>query len=73
MAELMSIDITREYALGLDQKDELAPYRERFQINDADLIYMDGNSLGRLPKATTELGNKIIQTQWGRKADPFLE
>jgi kynureninase len=63
----MSIDITREFAQDLDQKDDLAAYRERFQVDDTDLIYMDGNSLGRLPKATIERGMEIIKTEWGEK------
>jgi kynureninase len=36
----------------LDAADALGRFRERFEIADADTIYVDGNSLGRLPKAT---------------------
>jgi len=61
----MSIDITREYAHVLDQRDELATYRDKFFIADADMIYMDGNSLGRLPLAATKRVEQIVKTEWG--------
>jgi kynureninase len=63
---LMSIDITREYAHALDQKDELASYRNKFFIADTDMIYMDGNSLGRLPLAASERVEQIVKTEWGQ-------
>ncbi len=37
------------YAQELDQQDELAPFRDEFVVDDPDTIYLDGNSLGRLP------------------------
>jgi len=40
----------RDYALSLDAKDPLAKYKSQFVITDPDLCYLDGNSLGRLPK-----------------------
>lgn len=55
----------REYALQLDAEDPLAKYRELFLIADADLCYLDGNSLGRLPKATVEVVNQFLLTEWG--------
>ena len=39
------------YAQELDSSDPLAGFRDHFVINDPDLIYVDGNSLGRLPRA----------------------
>ena len=53
------------YAEELDANDPLAHFRERFVITDHDLIYMDGNSLGRLPQSTVNLAEEIIQHQWG--------
>ena len=47
----------REYALNLDSKDPLAKYKNEFVISDPDLCYLDGNSLGRLPKKTIEVVN----------------
>ena len=34
----------------LDNADQLANFRSKFVIEDPNLIYLDGNSLGRLPK-----------------------
>ena len=55
----------RAYALALDAEDALAPFRERFVIADPDLIYLDGNSLGRLPKATAARADRLIHKEWG--------
>jgi kynureninase len=38
----------------LDRADALAPFRERFAIDDLGPIYMDGNSLGRMSFAARE-------------------
>jgi kynureninase len=53
------------YARDLDARDPLAPYRDVFVIEDPDLIYLDGNSLGRLPKATVEMLDQLVRKQWG--------
>ena len=44
--------MTREDAAQLDAKDVLAHYKSEFVITDPDVSYLDGNSLGRLPKST---------------------
>lgn len=59
----MHLDLS--YAQQLDSQDELAHFRERFVVTDPDLIYLDGNSLGRLPKATANQLDTLIQQQWG--------
>ena len=58
---------TRQDALDLDAKDPLAKYRELFLFTDSDVCYLDGNSLGRLPKATAETINKFLIEGWGTK------
>ena len=55
----------REYALNLDSKDPLAKYKNEFVISDPDLCYLDGNSLGRLPKKTIEVVNNYLTQEWG--------
>lgn len=53
------------YAQELDQQDVLAAYRDEFVIGDPDLIYLDGNSLGRLPKRSLAVMQDLIEQQWG--------
>ncbi len=53
-------------AQRLDAEDPLAAFRDRFVIADDDLLYLDGNSLGRMPKATRELLSKAIDHQWAK-------
>ncbi|MBC8506855.1 MAG: kynureninase [Chloroflexi bacterium] len=54
-------------AQQLDQKDELGSFRDRFVIANPDLIYLDGNSLGRLPKPTVDLMSDAVERQWGER------
>jgi kynureninase len=56
----------REFARHLDQEDELASFREAFVFPEADLIYLDGNSLGRLPGRTVERMRTVMEEEWGR-------
>ena len=56
--------IDRAHAERLDAADPLASFRERFEIDDPDILYLDGNSLGRLPLATRERLRAVID-QWG--------
>ena len=55
----------RGFALQQDADDELAHFRDAFVITDPDLIYVDGNSLGRLPRRTMERLEQVIQADWG--------
>ena len=55
----------REYALSLDAKDPLAKYKSQFVVSDPDLCYLDGNSLGRLPKKTIESISNFLTNEWG--------
>ena len=53
-----------ETARELDAADPLAGYRERFQLPEG-VIYLDGNSLGALPKATPTAMARAIEQEWG--------
>ncbi len=50
---------------ALDDADPLRDVRDRFDLPDG-VIYLDGNSLGALPKATAERVTKIMREEWGR-------
>ncbi|MCK6626842.1 MAG: kynureninase [Anaerolineae bacterium] len=56
-----------DFARELDAQDELASFRDEFVIEDPDLIYLDGNSLGRLPKRTIEFMRRAIEVEWGER------
>ena len=55
----------RSDALMLDAADPLAPLRDRFAIADPQLIYLDGNSLGRLPADTLAAITSTVAAEWG--------
>jgi kynureninase len=55
---------TREDALALDAADPLALLREQFAIPPG-LIYLDGNSLGVMPKATAARVQQVVTQEWG--------
>ncbi len=56
---------SRETALAMDAADPLAHYKSQFFIADPDLCYLDGNSLGRMPKATIDKVNHYLTAEWG--------
>ncbi|MBP7676010.1 MAG: kynureninase [Thermoanaerobaculia bacterium] len=56
--------ITRSVAEALDAADPLAPFRERFVLPDG-LVYLDGNSLGALPKAAAARVAEVVAHEWG--------
>lgn len=51
-------------AKELDAADPLAHYRERFVLPEG-IIYLDGNSLGALPKATPDAMRRVVEREWG--------
>jgi kynureninase len=55
---------TRAACEALDAADPLAVWRRRFTL-PAGIIYLDGNSLGPLPKATAAIVQDVVQRQWG--------
>ena len=63
----MDFSVDEHYAHWLDEQDELAHFRERFVIDDPDLIYLDGNSLGRLPRATRARLQEMVDDEWGQR------
>ena len=55
-----------DQAADLDRDDPLSAFRERFVIDDPETIYLDGNSLGRLPKRSIEIVERVVRAEWGR-------
>ena len=54
----------RSACVSLDRADPLAPKRAAFAI-PAGLIYLDGNSLGALPRHVPERIRDVVERQWG--------
>ncbi|HEX5823813.1 MAG TPA: kynureninase [Candidatus Limnocylindrales bacterium] len=50
--------------VALDAADPLAAFRDRFVIPDPDLIYLDGNSLGRPPVTALERIARVAAEEW---------
>jgi kynureninase len=62
--------LSRDAAEAADAGDELAGFRARFAGTGDDspgrLLYLDGNSLGRMPLATPAVLARVVQEEWGR-------
>jgi kynureninase len=56
--------IDRNSCAALDAKDPIAGFRERF-LDDGATIYLDGNSMGRLPKAAVTRLHDMAEHEWG--------
>src|SRR3954471_891882 len=62
------MDISRSAAEARDAADPLAGFRARFAGTEDDgpdrLLYLDGNSLGRMPRETPAALTRVVQTEW---------
>ena len=56
--------ITRQDCVALDEADPLAALRQRFVLSD-NVIYLDGNSLGALPRHVPSRLRTIVDDEWG--------
>lgn len=57
--------VTREDLEALDRDDSLARFRDAFALPDG-VIYLDGNSLGPLPRAVPARLQRVVEREWGR-------
>jgi kynureninase len=57
--------IARQDCAALDARDALAGLRERFILPD-NVIYLDGNSLGALPRHVPSRMRAIVEDEWGK-------
>jgi kynureninase len=62
----MNFSASKDFALQLDSEDKLASFRDLFLIHDPNLIYLDGNSLGILPKSAQDKAREVVDEQWGK-------
>lgn len=53
-------------ATELDAQDQLSHFKQQF-LFDKNVIYLDGNSLGRLPKKSVEVLRDVVENQWGNR------
>jgi kynureninase len=62
------VDLTRNAAVALDAADPLAGFRGRFAGAEDDgadrLLYLDGNSLGRMPLETPAAVRRVVEEEW---------
>ncbi len=61
-----SFELGPEFARQLDAQDRLASFREAFVFPEPGLIYLDGNSLGRLPQRTVQRVQTAVEREWGQ-------
>jgi kynureninase len=62
---MAQVIMARAHAEEMDAADPLAGYRERFLLDDPALVYLNGNSLGPLPRATIRRLETMINGEWG--------
>src|SRR6187399_3460375 len=48
----------------LDAADPLASFLDRFEYPDPNFVYLDANSLGRLPKQTAARLATVVHDEW---------
>jgi kynureninase len=61
-----SADLTsREACIARDSADPLRAFRERFTIPEG-IVYLDGNSLGPMPRAAAGILGRTIEQEWGQ-------
>jgi kynureninase len=63
-----AVMITREDCLQRDARDPLASLRDLFALERVDregVIYLDGNSLGVLPKSAIARTKAVVEAEWG--------
>src|SRR5262249_25672692 len=59
-----AMSISLQNCREMDSADPLARYRDAFALPEG-IVYLDGNSLGALPKAAEQRVREVITRQWG--------
>jgi kynureninase len=63
----MDMNSAYNEAKTLDERDDLSAYRSRFVSGDERLIYLDGNSLGKLPVESKTILDRTVNLEWGER------
>ncbi|MBN1108586.1 MAG: hypothetical protein JXA55_07440, partial [Bacteroidales bacterium] len=63
----MNMESACKEAIALDKQDELSAFRSKFISGDDKLIYLDGNSLGRLPAESKAILERSVTIEWGER------
>ena len=58
-------EYTRDFFLNLDQRDDLALFRDEFYLAEG-VIYLDGNSLGAMPLSAKDRALDVVTREWGQ-------
>ncbi|MFJ3957373.1 kynureninase [Arthrobacter sp. NPDC090010] len=64
MSQKVVREVTRSACEQADRDDPLASFREEFELPDG-VIYLDGNSLGVLPRVAVERSRMVVEQEWG--------
>ncbi|SEM97424.1 kynureninase [Nonomuraea pusilla] len=56
--------LDRNHCLALDAADPLRAFREEFVLPEG-VVYLVGNSLGALPRGTSERVRRTVEDEWG--------
>lgn len=56
--------LTRESCLRADEKDPLAEFKSHFALPPG-VIYLDGNSLGAMPRSAHARSAQVVEQEWG--------
>jgi kynureninase len=62
-----SRDLLREEARSRDRVDPLARFRDEFVFDEGGPLYLDGNSLGRLPRRAVPAIERTVRAEWGSR------
>jgi kynureninase len=60
----LSDNLDRNSCVAMDAADPIAGFRDQF-LDDGSTIYLDGNSMGRLPKAALSRLQQMAEHEWG--------
>ena len=57
--------ISRDPLDALDREDSLAGFRDQFELPE-NIVYLDGNSLGPMPRRTLARMIDVVREEWGQ-------